>query len=169
MNEKAFRTIAIFGVLGTLALTFMMMFTLSQVTDTQTPMIAEDVSKQFAPALADSPPANVRLTMSRDGKGVNAARIYKLVLRPNAKIASEPKSLAALIKRASECCVSELGDVKCPVTIRCVAELPDGGEKEATFAKDEGSDPFGFGSVHAVATAPAAQVGQAPASGVEKR
>jgi len=169
VNEKAFRTIAIFGVMGTLALTFMMMFTLSQVTDTQTPMIAADIGKQYVLALADSPPANVRLTMSRDGKGVDAARVYKLVLRPNAKVAADARSLAALMKRASECCVSELGDVRGAVTVRCVAELPDGGEKESTFVKDEGSDPFGFGSVHAVATGSAAQVGQAPASGVEKR
>jgi len=169
MDDKAVRTIVIFGVMATLALTFMMMFTLNQVADTQTPAIAADIATQFAPALADSPPANAKLTMSRDGKGVDASRTYRLVIRPNAKVASNPRSLDELMKRASECCASELGDVKCQVTIRCVAELPDGGTKEATFVKDQGSDPFGFGSVHAVATAPAAQAGQAPASGVEKR
>jgi len=169
VNEKAFRTIAIFGVFGTLALTFMMMFTLSQVADTQTPMIAADISKQFVTALAESPPANVRLTMSRDGKGVDAARTYKLVVRPNAKIAADARSTAALMKRASECCASELGDVHCPVTIRCVAELPDGSAKEASFTKDQLNDPFGFGSVQEVATVPGARGASPAASGTEKR
>jgi hypothetical protein len=169
VNEKAFRTIAIFGVMGTLALTFMMMFTLNQVTDTQTPMIAADISKQFVLALAESPPANVRLTMSRDGKGVDAARVYKLVLRPNAKIAADARTLAALMKRASECCAGELGDVRGAVTIRCVAECPDGGEKEETFVKDAGGDPFGFGSIRSVGTATATAAGPAPAAGAEKR
>jgi hypothetical protein len=167
VNDKAVRMIVVFGLLATLALTFMMMFTLSQVADTQTPAIALDVSKEFAAALADEPPANVRITMTRDGKGVDAARTYKMVLRPNEKIAADPRSLSTLMKRASECCAAEIGDVKYVVTIRCVAELPGGGEKEETFVKDDVSDPFGFGSVHAVATAPDAR--PAPAAKAEKR
>jgi len=152
--DKSIKLVVIFGMMGALALTFMMMFTLGQVADTQTPQIASDISMQFASAFAPAPPANVRLTMSRDDKGVNAPRTYKLVLRPNEKIASDGKALSFLMLRTSECCAAAIGDVKYDVTIRCVAELPGGGEKEATFVKDKVKDPFGFGSVHAVATTP---------------
>jgi len=153
VGEKSIRTIVIFGVMGTLVLTLMMMFTLSQVTDTQTPQIAQDVSKDLSKALAPTPPANVKLTMTRDGKGLSAPRLYKLTLRPSETIASQDRAISQLMQRASECVAAEIGDVKCPVTIECVAELPNGGTREARFEKDDVKDPFGFGSVHAVATA----------------
>ena len=169
MDDKAIRMIVGFGVMATLLLTFMMMFTLSQVTDTQTPQIALDVARDLQSALAESPPANVRLTMSRDGTGVDASRTYHLVVRPNATVAADPRSLAVLMHRASECCAAELGDVKCRVTIRCVAELPGGGEKEATFVKDSVSDPFSVGSVRAMAAAPGAPSAPAVPAKAEKR
>jgi hypothetical protein len=165
VDDTGLRKIAILGLMATVALAVMMMFSLSQITDTQTPQIAVDIARDLAAAFAPGPPAPVRLTMSREGKGLEAARTYKLVVRPNEKVAADDRSLARLMQRASECCAAELGDVKCDVTIRCVAELPDGGVQEASFVKDKGKDPFGFGSVHPVgaASAPASST-PAPAA-----
>ncbi len=148
MDDRAIRKIVILGLVATVALALMMMFSLSQIADTQTPQIAADITRDLGGAFVAGPPAPVRLTMSHDGKGLNSSRTYKLVLRPSEKVAADGRSLARLMQRASECCAAELGDVKYDVTIRCVAELPDGGVQEASFVKDKGRDPFGFGSVH---------------------
>jgi hypothetical protein len=169
VEDKAVRMIVVFGLMGTLLLTFMMMFTLNQVADTQTPQIASDISRDFDSSLVSAPPANVRLTMSRDGKGVDAPRVYKLVLRPNEKVARDPRSLAVLMHRASECCAAELGAVQCAVTIRCVAELPGGGEKEATYVKELAGGAYGVGAVRAVAEAPSAAAGPSVPAKTEKR
>jgi hypothetical protein len=129
MDSKAVRTIVIFGMVAAFALTLLMMFSLNQVADTQTPQIAVDISKDLTRGLAAEPPANVRLTMSRDGKGVQAPRIYKLTIRPNAAVGADARAVSRLMYRASELCAAQLGDVKSGgarglALIRAVAAAP---------------------------------------------
>ena len=154
MDSKAIRMIVIFGVMATLALTGMMMMTLDQVADTLTPQIASDISHEFAGALADEPPANVKLTMTRDGKGADARRLYKLRLRPNAAVAADAAALSRLVYHACEMCAVEVSDARSEVSIRCIAELPDGTLKEANFVKDKTGGPTGAELIRAVAAAP---------------
>ena len=154
MDTKVVRTIVIFGVLAAFALTILMMFSLNQIADTQTPQMAADIARDLARGLAAEPPVNVRLSMTRDGKGVRAPRVYKLTIRPSAAVASDPRALPRLMFRASELCAAQVGDVQCDVTIRCIAELPGGVEKEQSFMKDKAADPRGLALIHAVASAP---------------
>ena len=144
MDSKAIRLIVTFGVLGTLLLAVMMMFTLDQATDTQMPQIAGDVAAAFEPSLAEGQPPAARLTMSREA-GPPARRIYTLRLRPNAKIAGAQASLATLMYDASKLCALEIGEVPGEVRVRCIAELPDGTTKEMAWVRDEKGAETGIG------------------------
>jgi hypothetical protein len=152
LDSKAVRTIVVFGVVATLLLTMMMIFTLDQVADTETPQIAADVAREFGPSLADGPEPPVRLTMSRDGKGVDARRVYKLVLRPSADVLAEKAAVATLMRNTSEFCATEIADGKGEVAIRCVAELADGATKESIYVKDGKGGATGL--IHEVAELP---------------
>jgi hypothetical protein len=139
MDGKGLRTILIFGVVATLLLTMMMMFSLDQVADTETPQIAADLAREFAPSLAEGgegAEAPVHLTMTRDGPGFGARRVYKLRLRPSADVAAEPSAVARLMYHGAEYCAALIGDPKGDVAIRCIAELPDGGTKETMYLRD---------------------------------
>ena len=149
MDSKAVRTIVVFGMIATLLLTVMMMFSLDQVADTETPQIADDASKEFAPSLAPGPEPAVTLTMTRDGTGVRARRVYKLRLRVVADVAADKASLASLMYHATEFCAGQIGDARSDVAIRCVAELPDGGTKESMYVKDRTGAATGI--IHEVA------------------
>lgn len=169
MDSKAIRTIVIFGLMATFALTMMMMFTLDQMTDTQTPKIAADLAQEFQRALQPAPPAPARLSMVREGTGPTARLVYKLHIRPNETVAAEEPALARLMYHTSEFCVGALGDVRSEVVIRCVAELPGGREKETIFVKDKASANTGADLIHAVAAMPPAPHAAAnPEPGPEK-
>lgn len=156
MDSKAVRLIVIFGVIGTLLLTVMMMFTLDQATDTAMPQIAKDVANEFQPSLAAEPPAAVKITMTRE-KGPPARRVYTVRLRPNAAIAATPSSLATLMYDASKLCALEIGEVPGEVRVRCIAELPGGATKEMTWVRDEKGSETGVDVLREVAaTDPAA-------------
>lgn len=165
MDGKSVRIIAVFGLMAALAMTVMMAFSLNQLPDAQTPQIASDVAADFARALQPSPPANVKLTIERAGKGANAARVYCLTLRPADAIAADEKTLSRLMFKASERCAGEIGDVPCEVTIRCVAELPGGGERTAAFAKEKSTSA----SLALIRPLPAAPAPTPAASGTAKR
>jgi hypothetical protein len=162
VDSKAIRTIVIFGIIAVFALTAIMMFSLDQMADTQTPQIALDLAKDLQRGLAASPPAPVKLTMTRDGKGVRAPRVYSLRIRPAPAVALDDRAVQRLMYRASELCAAQVGDVQCDVTIRCTAEMPDGTEKEAAFVKDKIADPRGLALIHAVAPPPAPVPAPAP-------
>jgi hypothetical protein len=152
LDSKALRLIVVFGLIGTLLLTLMMMFTLNQVADTETPQIADDASKEFAPSLAEGPEPAVKLTMTRDGTGPSARRVYKLRLRASAEVAADKATLASLMYHASEFCAGQIADAPSDVAIRCVAELPDGGTKETIFMRDRTGAATGI--IHEVAELP---------------
>ena len=154
MDSKAIRTIVIFGVVATVALAFLMMFSLDQISDTQTPQIAADIAKEYERALANEPPASVKLTMTRDGKGLDARRVYKMRIRPSAAVAAEDRSLARLMYHCAELCAVELGQVRSEVVIRCVAELPEGTEKEAIFVMDKNGRAGGVDLIRSVKEMP---------------
>jgi hypothetical protein len=136
LDGKSIRLIVGFGVVSLLAMTLMMSYSLGQLPDAQTAPIAAGISEDFARNLASTPPANVRLTMSREGKGAKAPRTYELVLRPTDAVATDGRALSKLMFRAAERCALEIGNAPCDVTIRCVAELPDGRTAESSFAKE---------------------------------
>jgi len=158
VDSKAIRIIVTFGVIATLLLTLMMMFTLDQATDTQMPEIAGDVATVFEPSLEASPPPSVRLSMARE-PGPPARRLYTLRLRPNAKIAGAPSSLATLMYDASKLCALEIGEVPGEVRIHCVAELGGGATKEASWVRDEKGAETGVGVLREVPATKTAQPG----------
>jgi hypothetical protein len=158
VDGKAIRMIVVFGVLATLLLTVMMMFTLDQATDTQMPQIAGDVAAAFEPSLEKDPPPPVRLTMTRE-PGPPARRVYTLRLRPNAAIAAAPSSLATLMYDASKLCALEIGDAPGEVRIHCVAELPGGATKETTWVRDEKGAETGVGVLKELPASGGAQSG----------
>ncbi len=151
MDGKSVRTIAVMGLLAILAMTVLMMFSLRQVTDTQTPQIAADVADELQRGLAEEPPPSVRLVMQRDGKALDAPRTYTMRLRPNAEAAANLRTVDGIMYRAAEICAAELGDVKADVTIRCLADLGDRGEREARFHRDRPDDPGSLGLIRALA------------------
>jgi hypothetical protein len=144
VGSKSIRTLLIMGILAVLAMTFLMMFSLDQMTDTQTPLIAQELASELSRSLQPEPPASVRLTMFRKGKGLDAPRTYTLRIRPNAAIAADEKILPRLLYRAAELCAVQLGDMKSDVTIRCIATLPEGGEKEASYVMQKHADAQGL-------------------------
>ncbi len=154
MDSKAIRTIVIFGIMATFALTIMMMFSLDSMTDTQTPKIAADLAQDFARALSTDPPAPARLSMIKEGAGEDARRVYKLHIRPNDAVAADGPALTRLMYHTAEFCVGAIGDTRAEVVIRCIAELPGGREKEAIFVKDKASAHSGADLIHAVAAMP---------------
>jgi len=160
LDSKAIKMIVAFGLVATLLLTMMMMFTLDQVADTETPRIAEDAAREFEPSLAPGTEPAVRLTMTRDGKGPAARRIYKLRLRPNAGISADATTLASLMYHASEFCAGQIADAPSEAAIVCVAELADGGTKETTYMRDKsGTSP---GLIREVAELPPLPADEAP-------
>jgi hypothetical protein len=136
LDGKSIRLIVGFGVCSLLALTLMMSYSLGQLPDAQTAPIAAGISEDFTRNLVPSPPANVKLTMSRDGKGAKAPRTYELVLRPTEAVAADKRALSKLMFRTAERCALQIGEPPCDVTIRCIAELPDGRRAESSFAKE---------------------------------
>ena len=94
MDSKAIRTIVIFGIIAVFALTAIMMFSLDQMADTQTPQIALDLAKDLQRSLAPSPPTPVKLTMARDGMGVRAPRVYSLRIKPAPAVAMDDRARA---------------------------------------------------------------------------
>jgi hypothetical protein len=165
VDSKAIRTIVIFGIMATFALTIMMMFTLDSMTDTQTPKIAADLAQDFSRALAPAPPAAAKLSMIKEGAGEDARRVYKLHIRPNDAVANDAPALSRLMYHTAEYCVGAIGDVRSEVVVRCIAELPGGREKEAIFVKDKASAHSGADLIHAVAAMPPASAPSAlPAS-----
>jgi hypothetical protein len=147
VDSKAIRTVVIMGLFSVFALTLLMMFSLDQMADSTTPQIAADISGELQRSLAAEPPANVRLTMVREGKGLDAPRLYHLRLRPNAAVASDERALSRLMMRASQLCAASLADFKAEAKIHCVAELPQGGEREATYRRERSQDPNGLAMV----------------------
>lgn len=160
MDSKAIKMIVAFGLVATLLLTMMMMFTLDQVADTETPRIAEDASKEFEPSLEQGAEPAVRLTMTRDGKGPSARRVYKLRVRPNAGISADATTLASLMYHATEFCAGQIADTPGDVAIVCVAELADGGTKETTYMRDKSG--AGAGLIREVAELPPIPADEAP-------
>ena len=160
MDSKALRMILVFGMIATLLLTLMMMFTLDQVADTEAPQIADDASKEFSPSLAEGPDPAVKLTMTRDGSGPAARRVYKLRIRANADVAAEKKSLASLMYHVSEFCAGQISDAKSDVAIRCVAELPGGGTKESIYLRDKSGATASI--IHEVAELPPVAADEVP-------
>jgi hypothetical protein len=154
VDAKAIRMIVIFGVLGTLILTVMMMFTLDQATDTHMPQIAADIAAEFQPALAQEPPPAVRLAVTRDA-GPPQRRVYTLQLRPSAAVAGAKASLSTLMYDASKLCALEIGELPGEVRVHCVAELPGGGSEEKTYLRDEHAFDTGIDVIHEVASAAA--------------
>src|SRR5262245_53892215 len=130
----------------------MMMFTLDQATDTHMPQIAADIAAEFRPALAEEPPAAVRITMTRE-TGPPQRRLYTLQLRPSAAVAGAKASLATLMYDASKLCALELGELPGEVRVRCVAELPGGDTQEKTYLRDEHAFDTGIEVLHEVASA----------------
>ena len=159
MDSKAIRLIVTFGVIGTLLLAVMMMFTLDQTTDTHTPQIAGDIAAEFRPSLAEEPPAAVKLTMTRE-PGPPVRRWYTLRLRPAPEISRVPASLTTLMYDASKLCALEIGEAPGEVRIRCIAELPDGTAKEASWVRDDKGVETGIGVLKELG--PADGAGPAP-------
>lgn len=155
MDSKAIRTIVILGVIAALALTALMMFSLDQMADTQTPKIASDIATELRRSLAADPPAPVRLTMVREGTGPAATRVYTLRLRPSDPVANDDRALDRLMYRAAEMCAARVGDVRSEVAIRCVAELAQGQTKKANFVKDRDSGADSVTLIHPVDGPPA--------------
>lgn len=158
MDGKAVRLIVTFGVIGTLLLAVMMMFTLDQATDTHMPQIAADIAAEFQPSLAGEPRDAVRLTMRRE-IGPPSRRVYTLELRPNAAIAGAKPSLATFMYDASKLCALEIGDVSGEVQIRCVAKLPDGAAKETTYVREKEGVESGIDVIREIAATAPAQPG----------
>ena len=153
MDSKLLRTIAMFGLLSVLAMTFLMMFSLNQVADTGTQQIAADIGEQFGRHL-DASQDRVRVTMQRDGPGAAAARTYTVRLRPASAIAGDAKALQRLMFKVAYLCASELLEVKADITVHCVAELAGGATREAEFRRERNA-PDGALIAPVVARAPA--------------
>jgi hypothetical protein len=164
LDTQAVRGIVLLGIIAACGMALVMAFSLDQIADTQAPAIAADIAQNLARALATAPPAPVKLTMTRDGPGADAPRIYKLVLRPNAIVAGDERSLSRLMFKAAQMCAEQVEGAKGPVTIRCIAELPGGGTKEAAFAKSTDADVAHVDVIRPVTVAAAP-----PTPGGEKR
>jgi hypothetical protein len=137
VDSKAIRMIVVVGLVGTLLLAVLMMFSLDQVADTQTPEIAKDLAREYVRALqpeGDAPP--LKLSMAREGKGASARRVYTLRIRPSDAVAAEPPSVSRLMHQVARDCAGAVGKAPGEVWIRCVAALPDGTEKEAVWQRD---------------------------------
>jgi hypothetical protein len=137
VDSKAIRMIVALGLVGTLLLAVLMMFTLDQAVDTQTPEIAKDLAREYVRALDEAKePAPVKLTMAREGKGPSARRISDRRIRPSVAVSSEPPAVTRLMYAMSRDCAGAVGRVPGEVWIRCVAALPDGTEREATYLRN---------------------------------
>jgi hypothetical protein len=141
MDGRSLRGVAVMGLMAALALTLLMIFSLSQVADTQTPQIAADIAAELRRRLAPEPPAPVKLTMRREGKGVDASKVYTLRLRPAEALASDERAVDRLMDRAAEMCAGGLVDVKGAVVIRCLAELGSDLEREAVYRRNARDNP----------------------------
>lgn len=164
MDSKAIRTIVILGVIAALALTALMVFSLDQMSDTQTPKIASEIAAELRRSLAGEPPASVKLTMVREGRGPLARRVYTLRLRPSEPVGKDDRALERLIHRAAEMCAARVGEVRSEVAIRCVADLPQGGTKTASYIRDKDLGADSVSLIHLVDEAASAPVPSPPGS-----
>ena len=117
--------------MSVLACTMMYLFAAQQVTDSATPAIAGHVQKVFARSLEESAPAT--LTMRRLSTGTRAPRHYVLHLTPSPPVAADGAAVERIMERAAELVHGELERVKAPITVTCVAHLPEGRERRLSY------------------------------------
>ncbi len=157
VDSKSVRAIAIMGLLAILMMTFLMMFSLGQVTDASTPQIAKLVHEELHRSL-DPGAGTARLAMHREATSSGpGARRYVLRVKPAEAVASDPEAVTLLLHRAAEIVGSQVEDSPGETTIRCIADLPDGGTAERLFRRkryDEGQDLSSVEPIDAAQSSP---------------
>lgn len=161
--------IAVLGLLGCLAMTLLYLGGVSSIADTS----VQDMEVIVHGALRRSLVADhttTRITMSRDGKGLDAPRTYTLRMTPNPAVASDPAAVRRLLVRGAEVIHSRLGPKKPNITIQVVASLP-AGESEVVFQRSGDETARGLVEVRArqPQPAPAPAPVTAPAPGTTGR
>ena len=131
MEPGPMRRLAVMGFLAVIAMLVMYLFMAKQVTDTDMPRVRQFVHEVLKRSL--EPKSEVKLSMRRLDKGLDAPRHYTLVFTPKSDLTADPRSLEKLVTRAASYVVEETKSRRGPVSVTCVALLPGGNEQRLTF------------------------------------
>jgi hypothetical protein len=151
-------TLAGLGIGAVLVMALMWLFTLNQVTDTTTAAAASAIDESLSRSLDAG--AKARVTMVRDGTGIDAPRRYVVRIRPSKAVASDPNALGRLAERAAQIVVGKLERVRGVVLVQCVSALPDGGDNQYCFRRTGDADSWSLEPVTPVPPLPSTADGK---------
>ena len=127
MERSPLGTLAAIAVVAVLCVAGLWLFALDQVTDTTTLEAAADIQETLGRSLDAA--GKVKITMVREGKGVDAPRRYIVRYKPSAALAADEGALERLSLRAGRILIGRLDRVNALVGVHCVADL--GGGRDA--------------------------------------
>lgn len=159
MERSPLATLAALALVAVLLMVGMWLFALGQVSDTSTAQTAAAVDESLARSL--EPGGKTRVTMVRDGTGVDAPRRYVVRYRPSVPVASDPLAMNRLADRIAQIAVARVENTKSAVLVHCVAALPDGRDFQRCFRRIGTRGSWQTEPVEPVPPLPA------PAAGVE--
>lgn len=156
MERSPLSTLAALGVVAAILLAAMYLFAVDQVADTTTKEMAADIDTSLARSLAAGGSGS-RVTMFREGKGLDAPRRYVVRYRPSDAVGADPQALARLAERAAQIIVGRTERVRAVCLIHCVAERSSGAPAEHCFRREGTEGMWRLEPVDPVPPLPAAQ------------
>lgn len=153
MEHSPLTKLAGIGMAAALLLALMWLFALGQVTDGGVSQTAAAIDEQLARGL--DPTVKTRVTMQREGTGIDAPRRYVVRFRASKAVGADPSAVTRLCERAAQVVVSRLERVRGPVQVHCVAER-DGEPAQRCFALTGDADARRLVPVEPVPELPAA-------------
>lgn len=133
MSRSPLSTLAAIGFVAVLLLVGMWLFTLNQVGDASATAAAGAIGETLERNL--EPGSKPRVTVIREGPGVDAPRRYVVHYAPSAEIAADPTALATLAGSAARIVAEHVVRVKEPVRVHVIAEAAGRPRAEHCFRR----------------------------------
>ncbi len=129
MERRAMKTIGLMGMLAVLGMVGLWMVSLGTVVDSTTSETSKKIYRSLKRSLDTTieKRAAVRVTMQREGKGIEAPRHYTIYMGVSKAVGSDENATRRLLERAADILAGDLQHVEADVRISCVvrAEQPD--------------------------------------------
>ena len=154
MARSPLSTLAGLGVAGILLAVVLWLAALRQVSDPAAAAAAAAIDDVLAPNLVDG--YATRVTMIRDGSGIDAPRRYVARYRPSAPLAADPDGLQRMALGVAEIVADKVGEVRAEVLVHCVAETGDDGIAQVCFRRSGAPGSWRFTAVETLPPLPSA-------------